>query len=413
MLTGRPDRTCNGRSGPAAEELILILTADCNLRCRYCYQNAKQPRAMEWPMLQAALDALIALPRQTVTLSFSGGEPTLEWTSIERAVEYVQRHASALPGARKTVAYHLTTNGLRLGPEELGFLVRHDFRVDLSMDGVAPAQDARGFESFAALDALLRRWRGDHPHHFRRRCRVAVTVTRPGIRHLADSVLYLLDGRIPSIVFQPAMGGDAWTAEDVVRLDAQLARIESSAVEHHRRTGAVPLGVFRKDARRRRGFGARTWGCSAPSGRALALDVDGQVYPCVLAARSYQRFEDPGVDRRLACLALGDIRDGGLARLRSAPEAAAASGIFAPKRLQHAGERRCATCRYRGGCFVCPIGRTWQAPAGDLNAVPHSLCAFNRLLEKHARRFRAGARPGGDGVGRLLSWLFSRPPSAS
>lgn len=388
-------------------EVTLVLTADCNLRCRYCYQPAKGPRSMPWPVLQAALEAVSGPPARPIAISFSGGEPTLNWESIERAVAFVSRLPGPPPGPGRSVLYRLTTNGLLLGEAQLAFLAFHDFLVTLSMDGVAGAQDLRGGGTFPCLDALLQRWRGRAGDHFQARCRVAVTVTRPAIRYLADSVEHLLARDVPSISLRPAMGEDGWTEGDLERLDDQLAGVRSAAEKHHRRTRRVPVTAFRAGIPLSRR--SRRWACGAPAGRAIAVDVDGRVYPCVLAAQSFQQgaHSNSGFGQRLGCLALGDIREG-LDALAAPRAAAAASGLFGPQRLLHSGERRCASCRFRVECHVCPIGRRWHAPAEDSAAVPAYLCGFNRLLQKHARRFRAAAGLESAGANRVLRWVFSR-----
>ncbi len=400
------------RGGGRTEEIVLVLTADCNLRCRYCYQNAKEPRTLPWPVLQAGLDLLLGLPRAEVALSFSGGEPTLEFGSIRRAVEYVDGRRRAPGTAGRTVTYHLTTNGLLLGPSELAFLAEHDVMVDLSTDGVAPPQDLRRAGSVGAVEELLDRWRRDHASHFARRGRIAMTLTRPGIPHLADSFEHFFSKRVPDIVLQAAMVDASWVDEDLAELERQLTRVRALAVAHLRSTGEVAFSGFRGSASRTRASYARTWGCAAPLGRALTVDVDGTVYACALAARSYQRFEDPGIERRLSRLALGDVRDPGFGgRLAALPVAAADSGIFGPKRIQHAGRRFCATCRHRAACFVCPIVRARQAPVGDIDAVPERLCAFNRALARHGRAFRRQQRA--VGLDRLPTWLFGRGPATT
>ncbi|MBP1637036.1 MAG: bacteriocin maturation radical enzyme, partial [Acidobacteria bacterium] len=378
-----------------------------NLRCSYCYQNGKQRRAMGWPVLQAALDVLLALPAPALNVSFYGGEPTLEFGSLRRAVEYL----TGLRGVHR-VTFHVTTNGVLVQREQLAFLARHDFLVDVSMDGAASAQDLRQAETFRQLDALLGRWRSEHPAHFDRRCRVAVTLTRAGIPHLADSFEYLLAKHVPCVALQAVMAGREWSGDDLEQLDSQLARIGARSLDHYRQTGNVPLAAFGGGPDGQARDCAATGDCVASRGELLAVDVDGTAYACALAARSYQRFENGDVDRALQRLALGNVRDHGFAaRLEALPAITLESGVFVPRPLQHAGGRACAACPDRGDCFVCPIVRARQAPPGDRNAVPVHLCAFNRLLAKHRRRFRE--RSGAGDTDRLLSWLFSegRPSS--
>ena len=122
----------------------IVLTASCNLRCGYCYQNDKKSRRMDWDVLRPSLDLALASHQPLVRLLFIGGEPLLEMPSIRRAVAYVE----ARRRAGLTVQYEIITNGLLLGPEQALFLSEHDFKVQLSFDGVAEAQAVRGARSF-------------------------------------------------------------------------------------------------------------------------------------------------------------------------------------------------------------------------------------------------------------------------
>jgi len=71
----------------------LILTAQCNLRCSYCYQNAKGARSMSWDTLQASIDLALQSPSPRVELTFTGGEPLLELELIRRGVAHAQSRA--------------------------------------------------------------------------------------------------------------------------------------------------------------------------------------------------------------------------------------------------------------------------------------------------------------------------------
>src|SRR4029079_15559485 len=39
--------------------LELVLTSQCNLRCGYCFENAKQDGRMSWEVAKASLDAIL------------------------------------------------------------------------------------------------------------------------------------------------------------------------------------------------------------------------------------------------------------------------------------------------------------------------------------------------------------------
>jgi sulfatase maturation enzyme AslB (radical SAM superfamily) len=183
-----PEVVAPASSAPATDSLAAVVTTDCNLRCRYCYQDRKQLRHMRWPILSAAIDLLPVSGRRRARLSFLGGEPLLAFPLIVRAVNRANRRQ----GPRRRVQFTLTTNGLLLTERRVAFLKRYCFRVQISFDGVANAQDLRAPGSFAILDGLLDRLRRHHCAFFRRQVSVAVTLAPPAIPHLAESFDYLL-----------------------------------------------------------------------------------------------------------------------------------------------------------------------------------------------------------------------------
>jgi len=370
---------------PAIETLAIVFTADCNLRCRYCYQDRKRPVQISWQDVSAALDLLERSRRRCERLSFFGGEPLLAFPLIARTVRRVGRR---LPRRRRP-EFFLTTNGLLLTPRRVAFLERHRFKLQLSFDGVAPAQDLRAPGSFAVLDRLLDGLRLRHRAYFRRRVTVAVTVTAPSIVHLADSFDYLLAKGVEDIAIGPAMGHPRLSKAQAGELERQFGRIFTQSLRHYRGTGAVPFSLFRKSAPDARTPDADDWACSAPPGRNLTVDVDGEVYPCALLIRSCQRVARPALARRLAAMRLGRVTEpqaiaAGLERL---PAAAGAAGIFGPQHQKRSGLGRCATCRHAAACFVCPVACAKNPESAGANRIPDFQCAFNRIALEYRRRF--------------------------
>lgn len=174
--------------------VTLIVTAGCNLRCRYCYQDWKHAASMPWPVLQAAIDLASRSRHRRVSVGFMGGEPLIEARLVRRAIRYANtRRAPA------RWRFSLTTNGLLLTPRLVEFVVRHEVGITLSFDGVPAAQQLRAPGSFEALDRLLDRLAGRHPAYFRRRLSVAVTVTPRSVPLLERSVRYLLSKGVREI----------------------------------------------------------------------------------------------------------------------------------------------------------------------------------------------------------------------
>lgn len=379
------------RVAAAADENIdtleVILTAGCNLRCSYCYQDDKKARRMSWETLQGALDLLLRSRRRRVEVLFLGGEPLLEFPLIRRAVAYVKQSRPR----GQAVRYSITTNGTLLGEEEAAFLARHRFEVRLSFDGVPEAQALRGAWTFPVLDTLVDRLRGDQPALFRERLSVSIALTAATIPHLDASIAYFHAKGVARIEIGANFTHDpAWTTEMIDVLDAQFARVYRTCLAHYRRTGEVPLLVFRKHAGDDRHQAQGDALCGAPSGRALAVDVDGQVHGCAVFVESYQTFPVPLFRSRIESMRLGDFRAPGFSeRLARYPAAARATGIFHGRHEKYSSYGRCGECRFVDDCSICPasIGRI---PGNtDPRRIPDFPCAYNLVSLKYREKFPA------------------------
>jgi sulfatase maturation enzyme AslB (radical SAM superfamily) len=373
---------------PGAEDIRgiqVVLTAGCNLQCSYCYQNDKKARRMDWDTLRASLDLLLGSRQPEVRLLFLGGEPLLEFPLIRRAVEYVD---AARP-RRLRVHYDLITNGTLLGEEQAAFLEEHDFEVQLSFDGVAPAQRLRGHSTFAVLDRLLDRLHDERRILFARRLSVAMTLLPETIPHLADSVEYFIRKGVKEISVGPAITHQpGWRDELMEELGRQYARILQVSLRHYRRTGEVPFKLFRKDGHDVTHGPEGSSICSAGRGSEAAIDVDGQVHGCVMFAESYQTFPGAFLRTRLQAMRMGDVRSPDLSRrLTVYPETARAAGIFHDKRDKYSSYQRCGVCRFLESCSVCPVSSGHVPGNSDPNRIPDFQCAYNLVSLEYRARF--------------------------
>jgi sulfatase maturation enzyme AslB (radical SAM superfamily) len=365
--------------------VTVILTAACNLRCAYCFQDRKQPRRMDWETLRRAVDLLLGSRRSDLRLWFSGGEPLLEFPQLRRAVRYAE---ATCPPA-KSVRFGLSTNGLLLDDDRADFLAAHRFDLQVSFDGLSPAQDLRAAGSFRVLDARLGRLRRSHPTFFTQGLEVAMILTGANLAVLADSVEYFLEKGVRTVTIAPRATPDPdWSERSFVELRRQLGRVFEASLRFYRRTGRVPVTLFRRtrdDPERKR---ASPWLCGLARGQALTVDVDGRVAGCVMLAESYQTFPTRLLRERVEALRIGDLHDPGLpGRLAAFPAAVKATRLFDGRSRKHSSFGRCRQCRYRRGCSICPVSIVRVPGNTDLDRVPDVLCAFNRVALDYRSQF--------------------------
>jgi uncharacterized protein len=365
--------------------MTLALTGACNLRCRYCYQNAKSGARMPWPVLKAAADRVLESTSPRVDVVFAGGEPMLAFDLIERAVGYIERRRPAGLG----VQYSLATNGTLLTPDAIAFLDRHRFDVELSFDGVLPAQAVRGEHSFARIDGALDDLRDGAPQTFWRRLTVGVTLDAGAVPYLSASFSYFLGKQLGAISISPAAGqAGRWTPDVISTLEHELKAVYAIARVHFEKTGAVPLVAFRKSASGRRPRRQVVCGAALP-GR-VTIDVDGEAYACPMLAESSQRFANPGLAAIVRPMRMGSVSSAGFwERLAGLPEQARTTGLFHIGPRRHSLHGQCIRCRHCRDCKACPVAVLSEPGHDDAQRIPDYLCAFNWTLMGLRKRFPA------------------------
>lgn len=125
-------------------QLTLVVTQECNLRCTYCiysgnYSNFRvhENCYMEKEVALKAVDYYMSLvqkicktrPLFSPTISFYGGEPLLNFKLIKDVVNYVKSTYEI------NVIFNMTTNLLLLTDEILEFIIKNNIDISVSLNG--------------------------------------------------------------------------------------------------------------------------------------------------------------------------------------------------------------------------------------------------------------------------------------
>lgn len=138
----------------ALNQLILEITEDCNLRCKYCiYQEtSKNFRTfhnvyMTWDVAKKAIDYALSHADHILFIGFYGGEPLLNFNLMRKCIDYVELHKE-----NKTIYYSMTSNLTLMSKEIATYLsmlpkltilcsidgpeeIHNQYRVTLACDG--------------------------------------------------------------------------------------------------------------------------------------------------------------------------------------------------------------------------------------------------------------------------------------
>ena len=132
----------------AREFQIMVKTigAICNLDCHYCYYLDKEnlyPKGTNFRLDDETLERYIvqhiqATPKETVSFSWHGGEPTLLGVDFFRKAVTLQKKHLPLD---KKIINGIQTNGTTIDDEWCEFLAKENFYIGLSLDGPRELHD--------------------------------------------------------------------------------------------------------------------------------------------------------------------------------------------------------------------------------------------------------------------------------
>jgi len=373
--------------------LNAVVTTACNLDCTYCYQNVRNGSGMDWGTLRTALHVLLQSEERQASVNFYGGEPLLSFPLIKKAVQYLE----AEKPAGKGVDFSISTNGLLLDGEGARFLACHGFETQISFDGIAEAQERRATGTFEKLDRLLLELRESNERFFTESCSISITLSSGNISYLAKSFAYFLDRGVREVAVSPLVTHDAgWRPELIDVLVEEVAAVLSFSLEHFGRTGEIPFVPFRTDDDGEPAEAGPPAMCSAGKTDELAVDVDGEVFPCVMLVNSYQTIPDGTLAASLKNVRLGKIRDPEFdRRLAEHPANVRAARIFDNKQSKFSSYRKCEGCKYVRQCSICPVSICHIPGNDDPNRVPDLPCALNLVLLAARERFLENTRASG------------------
>ena len=125
--------------------IVLRTTNECNLRCKYCYDDNNHGNTMskkiatdnfEKNELQIIEDSKkIFEGEKKGTIIFHGGEPLL--VDVDLLDDFCTRLKK-----EKDVRFNIQTNGTLVNNKTISFLKKHNIRVGVSLDGSCPEQNS-------------------------------------------------------------------------------------------------------------------------------------------------------------------------------------------------------------------------------------------------------------------------------
>ena len=219
--------------------ITFVVTKDCQLACKYCYQVGKNSKErMSFSLAKRAVDIILReqdiFPEEKVVWDFIGGEPLLEIDLINEICEYIQSECTRLNHRwRDNYSIRITTNGLLYNNSKVQkFIQKYKERIviSISFDGIKEKQDINrvfpnGKGSYDIVIDNVRRWIDDFVD-----VGTKMVISSEDLPYLRDSGVHLLELGIKRLDMNFVLE-DVWKENDDIIVEKQLIDFADAIIE--------------------------------------------------------------------------------------------------------------------------------------------------------------------------------------
>lgn len=292
-----------------AKNITFIVTKDCQLACKYCYLVGKNSKArMSWEVAKQAIDYILDheedMKEESVVWDFIGGEPFLEIDLIDRICDYLKTEMFRRNHHWfNSYRFSFSTNGINYHTDKVQQFIqknRDHLSIGITIDGTERKHDLNriykgdGRGSYADVVRNIPLWQQQFPG-----AGTKVTISSADLPYIKESVLHLYSLGIHEVnincVFE-----DVWQPGDDLLFEEQLMKLADEIIDKgYYKDYACSFFTERLGKPLDCVLQNQNW-CGA--GRMLAVDAEGNFYPCT-------RFAQYSLRSKKAWI-IGNIHDG-------------------------------------------------------------------------------------------------------
>ncbi len=368
-----------------AKSITFIVTKDCQLACKYCYLVGKNTKErMSWDVAKRAIDYILDheadMKEESVIWDFIGGEPFLEIDLIDKICDYLKvemfrRNHHWFNSYR----FSFSTNGINYSTDKVQQFIKKNHEhlsIGITIDGTKRKHDLNRIwktldmeqgimpkpeEEHGSYDDVVKNiplWLEQFPD-----AGTKVTISSADIPYIKESVLHLYSLGIHEVnincVFE-----DVWKDGDDKLFEQQLTELADAIIDSGYYTDYA-CSFFTEHMGKPMDCKSdnQNW-CGA--GRMLAVDAEGNFYPCT-------RFAQYSLRSKKAWI-IGNVRDG-IDKNKLRP-------FYTLDRCTQSTEE-CINCEVASGCAWC------QGENYDAADTPTIYQRSTAICKMHKARVRA------------------------
>lgn len=355
--------------GGVAKSITFIVTKDCQLACKYCYLVGKNDKEkMTWEVAKKAIDYILShendFPEKSVVWDFIGGEPFLEIELIDRICDYLKLEMYRL-NHHWFNSYRLSfsTNGINYDYQKVqNFIAKNSehLSIGITIDGTQRKHD------------LNRIWKGQNPERGSYNDVVKniplwlqqfpggatkVTISSNDIPYIKESVLHLFSLGIKevniNVVFE-----DVWKHGDDILFELQLIELADAIIDGELYTDFACSFFSEFIGKPMPVTDNNNW-CGA--GKMLAIDAQGNFYPCTRFAAYSLRSKSP--------IIIGNV-ESGIDKNKLRP--------FLTLDRTTQSPQKCIDCEVASGCAWCQGENYDSALTDTIFQRSTAICAMHK-----------------------------------
>lgn len=367
------------------KNITFIVTKDCQLACKYCYLVGKNTKErMSWNVAKQAIDYVLDhetdMKEESVIWDFIGGEPFLEIDLIDKICDYLKVEMYR----RKhhwfnSYRFSFSTNGINYGTEKVQNFIKKNhthLSIGITIDGTKRKHDLNRIwktaemeqgivpkpeDEHGSYDDVVKNiplWLEQFPG-----AGTKVTISSADIPYIKESVLHLYSLGIHEVnincVFE-----DVWKEGDDKLFEEQLMQLADAIIDGgYYQDYACSFFTEQMGKPLDCKVDNQNW-CGA--GRMLAVDAEGNFYPCT-------RFAQYSLRSKKAWI-IGNVRDG-IDKNKLRP--------FLTLDRCTQSTQECIDCEVASGCAWC------QGENYDAADTPTIYQRSTAICKMHKARVRA------------------------
>lgn len=264
---------------PLSDNITFVVTDDCNLRCRYCYEENKFPNDMPIEIAVKAADYFFDNYKNRfdqVVFDFVGGEPFVRIDLLEVVIPHLILRFETQPEPRKwkSMTLNFSTNGTCFKDERVRNLLekyRFWLSVGVSLDGVKPIHDYNRSDSFDELMQWFPYWRKNFSW-----CGTKATLNHEAIPYVFESIKFLTSSCL-EYIYMNTIYENVWQEGDAELFYDQLIKtadylLDNKIYKHKN------ISLFAENLIGSVNMDSNWCGCGSCM---IAVDYQGNLFPCL------------------------------------------------------------------------------------------------------------------------------------